>query len=147
MDFFDTQEHILERLRATDIPNVFEVGVPPGLILPTRQGYHLPYLLVSFGGLSPVAMRNQGIESSKWDLKWTNVAIECVGASQRDTRRVSAIVRERLEGYIPDPSWSELTETLSGDYAVKVPEYDLWPVRYATGIVFNGYANGEVTYE
>jgi hypothetical protein len=46
-----------------------------------------------------------------------------------------------LEGWGPDESWGELEEKLAGDYTVYKPEYNLWPVRYATGIFFNTFAN------
>lgn len=141
MDFEDVQELIFERIKNSAIPNVWEVAVPAGALMTRDKGYYAPYALVQFGGQSPVAMRNQGIDTSRNDVKWTSVAVECVGSSQRDVRKVTRIVRDLLEGYIPDPSWGELTETLSGDYSVKVPDSDIWPVRYAQGIVFNGYSN------
>jgi hypothetical protein len=142
MTFEEIQNAILARLVASPIPSVFETAVPAGYLLPKDHGQFLPYLLVTFGGKSPVANSIQGIVSSTHSLKRTTVACEAIGASQRDCRTVTGIVRDLLEGYIADPSWGELTETLSGDYAVKVPEYDTWPVRFGTGIVFNCYANG-----
>lgn len=145
MDFETVQDHLVEYLKlpfnGVTIPNVFEVAVPPGFILPMDHGVHLPYALISFGGQSPVAMRNQGITTTRDDLKWTSVAVEAIGNSPRDVRYVTRIVRGLLEGYKPDASWGELQEQLAGDYTVLKPEYELWPVRYATGIVFNTNAN------
>ena len=54
---------------------------------------------------------------------------------------MAEIVRETFEGYIVDESWSELTELLAGDYTMYAPDYDLWPVRFATGIHYTAYAN------
>ncbi len=136
-DFETVQDALLTRLRTSQIPNVFETSVPPGYLLPKQNGVHLPYALITFGGKSPMANRYKNLQSTKLDAKWTSVAVECVGDSQRDCRTVSKIVRNLFEGYTPDVTWGELEEQLSGDYTVKVPEYELWPVRYATGIVFN----------
>lgn len=140
-NFNAVQDSILELLQASDIPNVWESSVPAGVTLPRENGVHLPYAVVTFGGQSPVTRSNQGIVSSREDLKWTTVAVECVGDSQRDARVVANIVRDLLEGYSPDPDWGELSEVLSGDYSLAKPDYDLPPVRYATGIVFNTNVN------
>lgn len=136
------QDAVFARLKASDIPNVFETSVPPGFKLPVAtSGRHYPYVLVTFGGLSPIRNSLKGIVSTRNDLKSTSVAVQSVGDTQRDTRVVSALVRDLLEGYSPSPDWGELEEQLSGDYTVRVPDYDLWPVRYATEIVFNTNAN------
>lgn len=142
MEFEDIQDSIIERLRNSDIPNVFEVSVPAGFKLPRQNGSILPYVLISFGGLTPVAGRNKGITSVADDIKWTAVAVECVGNSPSDVRKVTKIVRRLLgNGYIPDPSWGELEEQLAGDYTIQQPDADLQPVRYATGLIFNTNAN------
>lgn len=141
LTFLEAQEALIDRLKASTIPNVFEGVVPPGFTLPQQNGAHLPYATISFGGKTPVALRNQGIDTSKNDLKRTSVAVECIGDSPRDVRRVAEIVRETFEGYIVDESWSELTELLAGDYTMYAPDYDLWPVRFATGIHYTAYAN------
>lgn len=141
MEFIDVQDAILNRLQTSGIPQVWEGAVPAGVKLLTSNGAHLPYAIVSFGGKSPVAGKNQGIASTALDLKWTSVAVECVAASPRDVRLSTKIVRNLLEGYIPDPDWGELSERLSGDYQVLRPEYEPWPVRHATGIVFNANTN------
>lgn len=134
------QDQILEQLKSTGI-QIWEETVPAGVKLKTQNNRHLPYVLISFGGQSPVAMWQQGITSSAQDLKWTSVGTECVGETPRDRRAISAIVRKTLEGYIPDAGWGQLREQLSDSYTVKVPEFALWPVRYATGIVFNTQVN------
>lgn len=141
LTFLEAQEALIARLKATDIPNVFEGSVPPGFILPHQNGSHFPYACISFGGKTPVAMTKQGIGSSKDDLKRTAVTVECVGDAPRDVRRVAELVREAFEGYIVDESWGELTELLAGDYAMYAPDYDLWPVRNATGIHYTAFAN------
>lgn len=141
LTFLEAQEALIDRLRATAIPNVFEGSVPPGFILPHQNGAHFPYVCISFGGKTPVAQRNQGIDTSKNALKRTAVTVECIGDSPGDVRRVAEIVREAFEGYEVDESWSELTELLAGDYTMYAPDYDLWPVRYATGIHYTAFAN------
>lgn len=141
MEFEDVQDSILARLRDSEIPNVFEVSVPAGVTLPKQNGTILPYVLVSFGGLTPVAIRNKGITSVNDDVKWTAVAVECVGNSPSDVRKVTKIVRKLLSGYIADEGWGELEEQLAGDYTIQQPDADLSPVRYATGLIFNTNAN------
>lgn len=139
--FEEVQNHIFELLEASELPQVYETALPAGAHPAKDKGYIVPYVLVGFGGKSPVAQRNQGITSSREDVKWTAVAIEVIGSSQKDVRKATGIVRDVLEGLIPHVSWGELSETLSGDYAVKVPDSDVWPVRYGQTIVFNGLSN------
>jgi len=141
MTFAEAQQAIMDRLAASPIPNVFEGAVPPGFVLPSENNAHLPYVCISFGGKSPVALSNQGITSSRDHLKRTTVTVECIGDSPRDVRRVTEIVRDLLEGYIVDDSWGELSELLAGDYTMYQPDYELWPVRYATGIHYSAYTN------
>ena len=143
----EVQDALLEFLRASDLPNVFEEVVPVGTELPKQNNVFLPYVLVSFGGQAPVAQWQQGIVSSAHDLKWTSVGVECIGQSPHDKRVAASIVRELLEGYEPDPGWGQLREQLSDSYTVKVPDSDLWPVRFATGIVFNAQDNAVVDFE
>lgn len=143
-DFETVQDQLYQLLRDlgdTYKFKVFEVAVPTGYKLPMEHNVHMPYVLISFGGKSPVAGPQQGITGTRQDLKNTSVALECVANSPASVRKVVRIVRNAFEGYQPDPSWGELVERLSGDYTVNVPDYDLWPVRYATGIVFNTHAN------
>lgn len=144
MNPVEVQDYLIELLRATDIPSVWEETVPAGQELPKQNKVYLPYALVSFGGAAPVAGWQQGITSSKDDLKWTSIAVECVGATPRSKRLVAQIVRDTFEGLIPDPSWGQLREQLSDSYTVKVPDFDLWPVRFATGIVFNTQMNARL---
>lgn len=141
ISFEAAQNEILALLRATDIPNVFDGVVPTGFKLPVQNNAHLPYICVSFGGKSPVAMRSQGIDGSRNDIKRTTVAVECVGDSPADVRKVCEIVRDVLEGYIVDVSWGELSETLAGDYTMYKPEYTLWPIRFAVGIHYSALVN------
>jgi hypothetical protein len=141
LTFLEAQEALITRLKDSTIPNVFEGSVPAGFILPQQNGAHLPYVCVSFGGKTPVAQAGQGFASSRNDLKRTTMMVECIGESPRDVRRVAEIIRDLLEGYEVDESWSELTELLSGDYTMYAPDYDLWPVRYATGLHYSAFTN------
>lgn len=144
MEFEDVQDHLIQRLEDAGTANgfdVFETALPLGYKAREQNGRIVPYALISFGGKSPVAMSNQGIVGTKKDLRWTSVAVECIGASQGDARKLAKIIRERLDGYAPDDTWGELIERLSGDYTVQQPDADIWPPRYATGIVFNTNAN------
>lgn len=137
MNMIEIQDAVLDHLKATDLPNVWEGAVPAGFALPKQNGAYLPYAVVSFGGKTQVAQPNQGITGTRDDMKWSSVAVEVVGQSARDVRVAGQVVRDALEGYEPDPAWGQLSERLAGDYQVLKPEYELWPVRHATGIVFS----------
>lgn len=138
----EVQNQLIAYLRNNpQIPNVWEETVPAGVKLPKENDVFLPYVLISFGGQSPVKQDNQGIVSSADDLKWSSVAVECVGQYPEHKRTLAGVVRKMLEGYIPDPGWGQLREQLSDSYTVKVPDFSLWPVRYAIGIVFNTQVN------
>ena len=131
------RDALIARLKSFDIPNVWEQTVPAGTKMPKENGVYLPYAVISFGGLSPVAQPMQGITSSRDDLKWTSVAVESIGATPRIARQLETIVRDAFEGYEPAPGWGQLREQLSDSYTVKVPDMDLWPVRYVRAMVFN----------
>lgn len=144
MDFEDVQDALLERLKVGGEGlgfDVFETALPLGYKAREENGRIVPYALVSFGGKSPVAMSAQGIVGTRKDLRWTSVAVECIGASQSDARKLAKIIRDLLDGYQPDDTWGELIERLSGDYTVQQPDADIWAPRYATGIVFNTNTN------
>lgn len=141
LSFLEAQEALIARLKATAIPNVFEGAVPAGFHLPSENGSHFPYACISFGGKTPVAQGAQSIDTSANHLKRTAVTVECIGDSPGDVRRVAEIVRGVFEGYVVDESWSELTELLAGDYTMYAPDYDLWPIRNATGIHYTAFAN------
>lgn len=134
----EVQDSIIAYLNNdTRIPNVWEEVVPAGVELPREQDVFLPYVLISFGGQAPVRQDQQGIVSSALDLKWTSVGIECIGQYPKHKRDLAGVVRELLEGYVPGPGWGQLREQLSDSYTVKVPDFSLWPVRFATGITYN----------
>jgi hypothetical protein len=143
-DLEDVQDRVFERIKALGAEmkfEVFEVSIPVGYELTEKFGQQNPYVLVSFGGQSEVASYNQGITSTVDNLKWTSVALEIVSNSPSTCRRIGGLIRKSLEGYSPDDSWGQLVEQLSGDYSVRNPEYDLWPVRQARGMVFNTNSN------
>lgn len=137
----EIQDGLLARLQATEIPNVWEGTVPAGVTLPKVNDIHLPYAIVTFSGKSPVRDSYRGITSAKNDLRSSSIAVLCVGDSLHDCRYVADLVRESLEGHQPDPDWGELSEQLSGDYTVRVPDSNTWPVRYAIEVVFNTNIN------
>jgi hypothetical protein len=145
----DVQDSLLARLKTAGVTgkfSVWEEAVPAGDGVPQENGTMLPYAIVSFGGQSPVAEWQQGIVSSAYELKWTSMAVECVAATPGGKRALAGVVRGLLEGYIPDPSWGQLREQLSDSYTVKVPDSTLWPVRFATGIVYNTQDNATVAF-
>jgi hypothetical protein len=139
--FMQIQDGLLDRLQASGIPQVWEGTIPAGVTLKRINGIHLPYAIVTFGGISPVRDSYKGIASSKYDIKSSSIAVLCVGDSLHDARMVADIVRESLEGYQPDPDWGELTEQLSGSYTVRVPDANTWPLRNAIELVFNTNVN------
>lgn len=140
LELLDRQrESLIPLLESAGVPNVWEQVVPAGVELPTQNGRVLPYVLIGFGGQAPVAMRNQGITSSRDDLKVTSISIEAVGASPGDARRVENIVRDQLEGYDVGPGWGELREQLSDSYTVRVPDSQLFPVRFVRAAVWNAF--------
>jgi hypothetical protein len=139
--FVDDQDTIFDLLLAAGVPQVFEASLPAGTKHLEENTSIEPYALVSFGGRAPVSNADMGITSSADDLKWTTIAVEVWGESPRTVRRLAAIVRSVLEGYVISPDWGQLQEVLSGDYTVKKPDYDLSPIRFSTGIIFNTMTN------
>lgn len=132
----ETQNAIIDLFVAQGV-QIWEETIPANTKPAQQLGRMVPYILISFGGQSPVAQPFQGITSSRDDLKWTSIGTECVGETPADRRAISRVVRETLEGLVPAPGWGQLREQLSDSYTVKAPEHSLWPVRFATGIVFN----------
>lgn len=144
MKLADNQDKVFDRLVALGADKkfgVFEGAIPLGYEQTVEFGQHAPYIIVGFGGQSEVQMGYQGISGTRDNLKWTSVAVEAVANSPATVRRVADLIRDSLEGFSPDEDWGELVEQMSGDYSIRRPEFDLWPVRYASGMVFSANSN------
>jgi hypothetical protein len=143
-DFIDAQNTILARVEALGADqkfDVFEVAIPLGYERSEAFIQHEPYVLVSFGGKAAVAEDEQGITGTRDDIKRTSVGLEIVGNAPLTVRLIGDILRNSLDGFIPNDSWGELVERMAGDYTVRDPNFELWPVRYAQGIVYNTNAD------
>lgn len=142
-DFTEAQDTILARLEArgaVDKFDVFEDSVPVGHKFET-YGPRTPYVTVTFGGKAQVQFSQQGITGTRDNMKNTSVGIEVVAVGPRAVRLIADAVRDELEGYTPSSRWGELGERLAGSYTVLKPESEVWPVRYASSVMFSATAD------
>ena len=137
--FLEAQEHIIEKLETLAEAAQFDTydgAIPTGASLRKTGERYWPYVVYGFGGKSDVARRQQGITSSRDDLKQTAVVFYCVGDSPRTVRRLKNLIRDEFEGYVISDTWGQLTEKLSGDYGISKPDPDLIPLRFGESLVF-----------
>jgi hypothetical protein len=144
MNLEEVQDVVFNRVAALGVEQkfgVFEGSIPLGYELTKQFGQQNPYVIVSFGGQGEVQMGYQGITGTRDNLKTTSVAVECVSNAPRTSRVLAGLIRDSLDGFCPDESWGQLVEQLSGEYSVRNVDYDLWPVRFARGILFEANSN------
>jgi hypothetical protein len=144
MNLEEAQDAVIERVKAVGAQykfDVFEGSIPLGYELTKQFGQQNPYVIVTFGGQGEVQRGHQGITGTRDNLRITSVAVECVSNAPKTSRVLVGLIRDSLDGFSPDESWGQLVEQLSGEYSVRNVDYDLWPVRFARGILFEANSN------
>lgn len=143
-DFVEVQDNILERIKtmgAVNLFTVFEGAIPSGDELVQTNGRYWPYVVVGFGGKTEATRRMDGITGSADNIKWTALVLYCVTDTAGSMRRLKNLLRDEFEGDIPDPTWGEFTEILTGDFNISRPDPDLIPLRFGETLAFKALTN------
>ena len=138
-DFIEVQEKLYDKLVSLGEFHKFSVydgAIPSGEDLISTQGRYWPYVVVGFGGKTEATSYMQGITSSAEDVKWTAFVMFVVGDTAGTVRRLKHLLRQTFEGYVPDSTWGQLVEVLTGDYGISKPDPDLIPLRFGETMAF-----------
>jgi hypothetical protein len=125
------QDSIVTKL--SEIPqDIYETTAPDDSKLRfNSNGMILPYVVVEFADMYDNPSEN-GIVSSKYNVKASYIIVSCVGSTERSARQVANIVREKLTGFSPEDA-GELTLAGGGlSYAAADPK----PNRYVAEVGF-----------
>lgn len=132
MSLLNAQDAIVAQL-STLAQSVYDDGVPEDTRLQfDTNGMLLPYIVVEHAGVTAMAA-GQPITGVADGSGESSVTILCIGPTQRSSRQVAALVRQKLTGFKPEAS-GEL-RPISAPYTYI--DGNARPVRYVSEIVFS----------
>jgi hypothetical protein len=130
------QDEITAKLR--EIPqDVYETSAPDDSKLKfDPNGNILPYVVLEFSDMQEIGLGN-GIVGSKYNLMQSYVIASCIGPTERSTRQVADVVRNKLTGFIPADAGELRLAVGSKVFTLQ----DVRPNRYTTEVAFIFTAN------
>jgi hypothetical protein len=136
LNLLDIQDEIIEKLK--EIPqDVYETSAPDDSKLKfDPSGNILPYVVVEFSDMQELGVGN-GITSSKYNPMQSYIIVSCIGPTERSTRQVADVVRNKLTGFIPEDA-GELRLAVGSRVATL---QDTRPNRYSSEVAFVFIAN------
>lgn len=133
------QDEIVSKLR--ELPQtVYENGVPDDAQLEYSNGTMLPFIVPFFGGYAR-SNDGRGIVSSRQDLGESYCIVQCVGPTERSSRQVGDLVRDKLTGYSPADA-GEMKPVSNS--RVVLPDFSSRPGKYITEVTFRYVVNTNV---
>lgn len=133
------EDQIVTKLK--ELPQtVYENGVPDDTTLVYSNGVMLPFIVPFFGGYSR-ALDGRGITSSRQDLGESYVIIQCVAPTERSSRQVADIVREKMTGFTPDDAGEMIP---AGNSRFVTPDFSSRPAKYISEVTFRYAVNTNV---
>jgi hypothetical protein len=133
------EDEIIARLK--ELPQtVYENGVPDDANLVYSNGVMLPFIVPFFGGYAR-AVDGRGITSSRQDLGESYVIIQCVGPTERSSRQVADVVRDKMTGFTPNDAGEMIP---SGNSRFVTPDFSSRPAKYISEAVFRYAVNTNV---
>lgn len=133
------QDEIVSKLR--ELPQtVYENGVPDDAQLEYSNGTMLPFIVPFFGGYAR-STDGRGIVSSRQDLGESYCIVQCVGPTERSSRQVGDLVRDKLTGYSPADA-GEMKPVSNS--RVVLPDFSSRPGKYITEVTFRYVVNTNV---
>jgi len=95
------QDEIAAKLR--ELPQtVYETDVPADVKLTfASNGLFNPYIVIEFSDMQDGAYAGS-ILSSKYSTKTSYIIVTCVAPTERASRQVAGLVREKLTGFTPN---------------------------------------------
>lgn len=133
------EDEIITKLK--ELPQtVYENGVPDDANLVYSNGTMLPFIVPFFGGYAR-AIDGRGITSSRQDLGESYVIIQCVGPTERSSRQVADVVRDKMTGFTPNDAGEMIP---SGNSRFVTPDFSSRPAKYISEAVFRYAVNTNV---
>jgi hypothetical protein len=133
------EDEIITKLK--ELPQtVYENGVPDDANLQYSNSVMLPFIVPFFGGFAR-ALDGRGIVSSRNDLGESYVIIQCVGPTERSSRQVADMVRNKMMGFKPNDA-GELVPAGSSRYIT--PDFSSRPAKYISEVTFRYPVNTNV---
>jgi hypothetical protein len=101
LDLLAVQDEITNKLK--ELPQaVYETEVPSDSKLTfASNGLFNPYMVIEFSEMQDGSFAG-GILSSKYDVKTSYIIVSCVGPTERSSRQIAGLVRNKLTGFIPN---------------------------------------------
>ena len=133
------EDEIITKLK--ELPQtVYENGVPDDANLAYSNGTMLPFIVPFFGGFAR-AIDGRGITSVRHDLGESYIIIQCVGPTERSSRQVADLVREKMTGFIPNDA-GEMVPASNSRYVT--PDFSSRPAKYISEVTFRYAVNTNV---
>lgn len=133
------EDQIITRLK--ELPQtVYENGVPDDAQLVYSNGSMLPFIVPFFGGFAK-ALDGRGITGVRQDLGESYVIIQCVGPTERSSRQVADIVRDKMMGFQPTDA-GQLEP--AGNSRFITPDFSSRPAKYISEVTFRYAVNTNV---
>ena len=101
LNLLAVQDEITAKLR--ELPQeVYETDIPSDIKLTfASNGLFNPYIVVEFSDMQDGAYAGS-ILSSKYSTKTSFIIVTCVAPTERASRQVAGLVREKLTGFVPN---------------------------------------------
>ena len=131
LSLLPVQDQIVTKLN--ELPQtVYENGVPDDAALKYANGLMLPFITPFFGGFAR-SLDGRGITSVRQDMGESFVIIQCVGPTERSSRQVADLVRDKLTGFEPVDAGPLMP---TGNSRFVTPDDTSKPVKYITEVSF-----------
>jgi hypothetical protein len=133
------EDQIIAKLE--ELPqDVYPNGVTDDTTLKYANGIMLPFIVPFFGGYTR-AIDGRGITSSRQDLGESYVIIQCVGPTERSSRQVADVVRDKITGFKPSDAGEMIP---SGGSRFVTPDFSSRPAKYISEAIFRYAVNTNV---
>jgi hypothetical protein len=131
LNLLAVQDQIVAKLR--ELPqDVYETSAPDDSKLKfDANGTILPYIVIEYADMYE-SLTSGSILSSRYDTKVSYVTISCIGPTERSSRQVAGLVRDKLTGFVPDDA-GELVQSGGG---IAYAGQDIKPNRYISQLAF-----------
>lgn len=133
------EDQIITKLK--ELPQtVYENGVPDDANLAYSNSTMLPFIVPFFGGFAR-ALDGRGITSVRQDLGESYIIIQCVGPTERSSRQVADLVRNKMTGFTPSDA-GEMVPASNSRYVT--PDFSSRPAKYISEVTFRYAVNTNV---
>lgn len=141
LSYDECQQLVIDKLDALGAAmkfDTYETDIPVGMERPEPNLAITPYVLIDFGNKGQVDYADQGITSTRDNLKYLSVVFEVVSNNPAVTRQIGNILTDEFDGWSPNSAWGEFTTRIAAPlYARTPPEGgEFFPPRYYRTIAY-----------